>query len=185
MDGNQFQPDDIFNCDKTGCTTVQRPKCNSAKQVGSIMSWERGKLIRVVYTVSALGNVILPLFISLSQLQRPFCQRSTTGLNWLCNAIRLDKWRHLSGVFTTYHKEHQMLTWSQNSAYKGQSGVHISLKVIDAPKANGIILLTIPPYTSHHLQLLDRSVYGPFKAANNGRLLSNPGKVTQSVIKHS
>lgn len=40
---------------------------------------------------------------------------------------------------------------------------HISLKVINRAKEAGLYLLTIPPHTSHKLQPLDRSVFGPFK----------------------
>ena len=41
---------------------------------------------------------------------------------------------------------------------------HISLKVVEICKNAGIVLLTLPPHTSHKLQPLDRSVYGPLKA---------------------
>ncbi|CAI9716204.1 transposable element-derived 6 [Octopus vulgaris] len=41
----------------------------------------------------------------------------------------------------------------------------VSLGDIDLAKKNGVILLTIPPHTSHKLQLLDVSCYKPFKTA--------------------
>ena len=40
---------------------------------------------------------------------------------------------------------------------------HISIQLIDFCKTNGVVLLSFPPDTSHKLQPLDRSVYGPFK----------------------
>jgi len=47
MDANHFQPEDIFNCSETGCTTMQCQKQvvteQGRKQVGSIMSSERGE----------------------------------------------------------------------------------------------------------------------------------------------
>lgn len=67
MDANHFQPEDIFNCDETGCTTMQRSKQavteQEIKQVGSIRSSEIGELVTVVYMVSESRNVIPPLFI--------------------------------------------------------------------------------------------------------------------------
>lgn len=55
MDANHFQPEDIFNCDETGCTTMQRSKQvvteQERKQVGSIRSSEIGELVTVVYMV--------------------------------------------------------------------------------------------------------------------------------------
>lgn len=44
---------------------------------------------------------------------------------------------------------------------------HISLSIFDYCKEHGIILLTIPPHTSHKLQPLDVSFYGPLKSAFN------------------
>ena len=44
----------------------------------------------------------------------------------------------------------------------------------------GVVLLTIPPYTSHKLQPLDKAMYGPFKSSHNRSMdnwmRSNPGK---------
>jgi hypothetical protein len=54
------------------------------------------------------------------------------------------------------------------------------VEAIDIAKENGIVMLTIPPHTSHRLQPLDKSVFGPFKAAYNrpmdAWLRSYPGK---------
>lgn len=51
---------------------------------------------------------------------------------------------------------------------------------LDICKNNGIILLTLPPHTSHKLQPLDVSVYGPFKTYFNQEsdsfMVNNPGK---------
>ncbi|ELU18441.1 hypothetical protein CAPTEDRAFT_57351, partial [Capitella teleta] len=57
---------------------------------------------------------------------------------------------------------------------------HASCRVIDIAREHGIVLLTIPPHTSHKLQPLDCMVYGPFKAAydraTDAWLRSHPGK---------
>ena len=44
---------------------------------------------------------------------------------------------------------------------------HISVKAVNYCKANGIVLLSLPPHCSHKLQPLDRSVYGPLTKAVN------------------
>jgi hypothetical protein len=44
---------------------------------------------------------------------------------------------------------------------------HCSVEVVNLAKKNSIILLTIPPYTSHKLQPLDRSVFGLYKTYYN------------------
>lgn len=62
-----FTPDRIYNADETGITTVQDPgkilASKGKKQVGSVTSWERGKLITVMCAISAFGNFIPPMFI--------------------------------------------------------------------------------------------------------------------------
>ncbi|GAA6095083.1 tigger transposable element-derived protein 1-like [Tachysurus ichikawai] len=59
---------------------------------------------------------------------------------------------------------------------------HISLRALDLAKSKGIVMFTIPPHTSHRLQLLDKSVYGPFKTYYNraldGWMRSYPGKTS-------
>jgi len=185
MDANQFQPEDIYNCDETGCTTVQSPKQvvteQGRKQVGSITSSERGELVTVVYTVSASGNVIPPLFIFPRVNYKDHFIRGAppgsigcaTRSGWINEDVFLEYLRHIMKN-TRCSPDHKILVIMDNHES------HISLKAIDLAKANGIVLLTIPPHTSHRLQPLDRSVYGPFKGAYNramdGWLRSNPGK---------
>jgi hypothetical protein len=56
---------------------------------------------------------------------------------------------------------------------------HLSVTAINVAKENGIVMLTLSPHTSHKLQPLDRTVFGPYKAYNacfNDWMLSNPGK---------
>ncbi len=67
MDKYKFAPKDIINVDESGCHTVQTPgkvvNARGQKQVGYITSGERGELVTLVYTVSATGNTIPPMFI--------------------------------------------------------------------------------------------------------------------------
>ena len=57
---------------------------------------------------------------------------------------------------------------------------HITIRSIDLARENGVVLLTLPPHTSHRLQPLGRAVYGPFKKAYNeamdGWIRSHPGR---------
>ena len=64
MDKYKFASKDIFNVDESGCHTLQKVvTARGQKQVGSITSGERGELVTLVYTVSATGNTIPPMFI--------------------------------------------------------------------------------------------------------------------------
>ena len=57
---------------------------------------------------------------------------------------------------------------------------HISIEVINYCRDNGIVYLSLPPHTSHKLQTLDVSVFGPFKGklkiAFNDWHIRNVGK---------
>lgn len=44
---------------------------------------------------------------------------------------------------------------------------HVSIEAVDLCKSSGIVLLTLPPHTSHKLQPLDRCVFGPLKTYFN------------------
>ena len=57
---------------------------------------------------------------------------------------------------------------------------HLSIEALDFAKANGIVMVTIPPHCSHKVQPLDCAVFGPFKRHYNTAvkswILDNPGK---------
>ncbi|KAF0300312.1 hypothetical protein FJT64_027146 [Amphibalanus amphitrite] len=61
---------------------------------------------------------------------------------------------------------------------------HCNLKVLTLARENGVVILTLPPHTSHRLQPLDVGYFSAFKA-NYGKelnswMMSHPGrKVTQ------
>lgn len=63
----KLAPSRIWNLDETGVTTVLKPKKIVAqkgiKQVGAIVSAERGTLVTVELAASAAGNTIPPMFV--------------------------------------------------------------------------------------------------------------------------
>jgi hypothetical protein len=56
---------------------------------------------------------------------------------------------------------------------------HLSIKIIDLDKKNGIVMFTFPPHTSHKFHPLDRTVFSPLKKyynkVCNEWLLQHPG----------
>ncbi|KAK2578090.1 hypothetical protein KPH14_001323 [Odynerus spinipes] len=67
MDRHKFEPQDIYNVDETGVTTVQKPDRvvarRGTRQVGALTSAERGTLVTLAFVANALGNVIPPFFV--------------------------------------------------------------------------------------------------------------------------
>ena len=181
MDKHGFQPWQIYNADETGCTTAQKPGAvvaeTGAKQVGSITSAERGELVTVIYTVRADGMVLPPMFIfprvNYKVGSSPGRIGTATRSGWV-NEGEFVKYLHHVGNQTNCSKDRPILLIMDNHES------HCSLKAIDNAKELRIVLLTIPPHTSHRMQPLDVAVYGPFKLAYwramDSYMRSNPGK---------
>ena len=57
---------------------------------------------------------------------------------------------------------------------------HVNFEVVTFCRSHGIVLLTLPPHTSHRLQPLDVAVFGPLKTYVNrqadGWMRTNPGR---------
>ena len=172
MDLHKFGCHEIFNVDETGCTTVQDPQ-NIVRQVGSITSAERGQLVTAVYGVSAAGTIVPPMLIFPRKNFRdhfiksgpPGCIGGANPSGWINEDLFVEYLQHFI-KHTRCSIEKKVLVILDNHE------THISLAAVDLAKANGVILLTIPPHTSHKLQPLDRTCFKPFKAAY-GRAIEN------------
>ncbi|CAM1295476.1 Uncharacterised protein r2_g465 [Pycnogonum litorale] len=185
LDRYQFRPEDIYNLDETGCRTVQNPRNivtqTGKKQVGSVTSAERGELVTVVYTINASGQVLPPMFIFPRKNFRdhfinggpPGCIGKPNQSGWINEQLFIEYLQHIIRN-TRCTKERKILLILDNHES------HVSVAAIDLAKDNGIVMLTIPPHTSHRLQPLDRCVYGPFKStycrAMDAWMRNHPGR---------
>lgn len=185
LDRHAYEPQDIYNIDETGVTTVQRPDKVVARrgirQVGAVTSAERGTLVTVACAVNALGNAIPPFFIFPRVRYHDHFVRDgpvgSTGTanpsGWMQDVSFLVFLEHFK-KFTNASTTHKVLLVLDNHSS------HVHINTLDFCKENGITLLSFPPHCSHKLQPLDRSVFGPFKKAINaacdGWMRSHPGK---------
>lgn len=185
MDRHQYTPNNIYNVDETGCTTVQKPgkviSKKGIKQVGGIVSQERGSLVTMCVAVNALGQSIPPMFIfPLKRYHEHFVrdgpQDSIGGGNksgWMQEENFLEFIKHFAKYAKPSEENRVLLILDNHSS-------HLFIPVIDFCKSNFITLLSFPPHTSHKLQPLDRGVFGPFKRFFNNAcdqwIRSNPGK---------
>jgi len=182
-----FPQGSVYNLDETGCTTVHRvPKVighKGAHQVGQVVSRERGELITMVGIVSASGTAIPPCFIF--PRVRFDRTRMMSGLKDDCLGLS-----HSSGWMTSQNFIHVLEHFVKHTRTTVDNKVllildnhesHLTVEGIDFCKANGVILLTIPPHTSNKLQPLDRTIYGPFKTFYNQAcedwMNTHPGQV--------
>lgn len=167
-----FQPADIYNVDETGVTTVQgtekiiAPK--GQKRVGAVTSWERGKNVTVICAMSASGSFIPPLFIFPRQRHSPQLERDgPPGAVYTCSH---NGWTN-ENIFVLWLK--QFIRHAKPTAEKpvllvmDNHNSHATLEAWELAKTNHIIFLTIPPHSSHRLQPLDVTFFGPLKKAYN------------------
>lgn len=67
LDTHHFEASRIYNMDETSISLAQKPPHilgpKGEKQVGSVMSWERGRNITAVCTMSGSRYHIPPMFI--------------------------------------------------------------------------------------------------------------------------
>lgn len=174
----------VWNLDETGTTTVQSCRKiitkQGVKQVNAATSQERGTLVTTCVAINAMGSFIPPVMIFPRQHFKPHMINGapvgTLGLanpsGWMTTELFPQVIQHFV-QFTAASKENPCLLILDNHES------HLSLAALDLAKSKGITVLTLPPHSSHRMQPLDVSVFGPFKAYYNEAvqawLLAHPG----------
>lgn len=162
----------LYNIDETGVTTTQKPSrvitVKGTKQVGSITSQERGTLVTVCLAVNAIGNAVPAFFVFPRKNFQPHfvrdgppgCDGSGNKSGWMQDEDFLLFMKNFT-KFAKPSQENPVVVILDNHSS------HINVPVIQFCKENFISILSFPPHTSHKLQPLDRSVFGPFKTKLN------------------
>ncbi|XP_041968550.1 jerky protein homolog-like [Aricia agestis] len=160
MDRYKFEPQDIYNVDETGITTVQKPDRviarRGAGQVDSVTSGERGTLVTVTFAVNAIGNVFPPFFVfPRARFQDHFVRDGPIGSSgaanpsgWMQDESFLNFLKHFQ-KHSKVSLSHKVLLVLDNHSS------HVHINTLDYCKNNGIVLLSFPPHCSHKLQPLD------------------------------
>jgi hypothetical protein len=185
MNRYHFPPQSIYNLDETGVSTVHGHikvyAETGTKQVGQATSAERGTLVTLCCTVSAIGNTVPPAMIFPRVHYKNHMAKGapvgTLGLanksGWMTSDNFLLVLEHIVS-HTKCSKDEPILLILDNHE------THLSIDVVDCAKNNGITLLTFPPHCSHRMQPLDRTVYKAFKqyynVACNQWMINNAGK---------
>ncbi len=162
------KPHRIFNLDETGLNPEHRPHSvvagkNSKPQA---LTSPRGSTTTVIACGNAIGNSLPPYFIFkgkrlMPELLKgclPGTDAAMTDSGW-SNGQVLQKYLEtffLKYVPTAVHDPVLLM-------YDGHAS-HVTLPIIQWARDHNIILFVLPPHTSHVLQPLDVSCFGPFKA---------------------
>lgn len=168
----KFGPQDIYNLDETGVTTVHKPSKILAemgkKQVGQITTAERGDLVTVTAIVGATGKVVPPFFIFPRKNFRdhmlkgapPGSDGGASPSGWMNSELFLSVLKHFSKHERPSKDQPKLIILDNHES-------HCSIDSLNFAKENGIVLLTFPPHCSHKMQPLDLTVFGPLKAKYN------------------
>lgn len=168
----RFGPQDIYNLDETGLTTVHKPPkvlaVKGKKQIGQVTSAERGQTITLVCIDGATGKAVPPYFIfPRKNFRNHFLKGAPPGSaggvsdsGWTNGKIFLSILKHF--------KLHERPTKDNPKLIilDGHES-HTSVDALNYAKDNGIILVTFPPHCSHKMQPLDLTVFGPLKMRYN------------------
>ena len=158
---NNIQPCRIFNCDEMGMSTVHKPSkilaTKGKRQIGAITTAERGRNITVVCCMSATGQYIPPAFIfPRKRMKAELMDAAPTESLAFCEG---SGW--MNGNLFRHYLEHVQKHTSASCNNKmllildGHSSHTKSLEVLDYASANGIIMLSLPPHTTHKMQPMD------------------------------
>lgn len=81
---------------------------------------------------------------------------TANGSGWMMEKDFVVFLQHLVHYTRATEESNVLLLLNNHSSY-------ISIEAINLCRANGVVMLSCPPHCTHHLQPLDKSVYGPLK----------------------
>ncbi|XP_061195392.1 uncharacterized protein LOC133203632 [Saccostrea echinata] len=168
---NNLTPDVIWNMDETGKQFEHRPTSVVARKGARSIPGRTGNSkenISILACVNAVGDVLPPMCIVKGKTPR--CLESFSTLDspagtlwtyqeraWMCDILG-QMWFSQVFLQNIGPKRPQLLILDSHSS-------HEVLGLLQEAVRENIIILAMPPHTSHHLQPLDKCVFGPFSRA--------------------
>lgn len=164
----KFTPDCIYNVDKTGITTVPKKQSKvigirGKRQVGALVSAERGVLVTAEICMNASGSYMPTMFVFPRKRSKPELlddapPGSTAEFHpsgWIQKEIFV-KWFRRFIQFAKPSAEKPVLLLMDGHASHTKS-----LELINLARENNITLLCFPRHCTHRMQPLDMSLMAP------------------------
>lgn len=174
---HKFPAGRIWNVDETGLSVVQskQPKVLARKgkrQIGAMTSAERGSLITVISSMSAGGAFVPPYFIFPRKNQHPLLMKeappgsesSCHVSGWVQVPIFTKWFKHFLG-FTKPSKDEPVLL-----ILDGHYSHTRNIELLDLARENGVVIISLPPHSTHKMQPLDKTFMGPLKIYYNDEI---------------
>jgi len=185
LNKEKFTASRIYNMDESGLTVVHKPHKILAKrgqkQVGRITSGEKGETMTVICCTNATGSFVPPMLIFKRKRMSDLLLRgSPPGSIGGCSANGwIDSTLFLQWLEHFIENVHASPTNKALLIVDGHSS-HKSLAAIDMARNHGISMVCLPPHTTHRMQPLDLTFFGPLKKNYNKEcdkwMTSNPGR---------
>lgn len=188
IDKHKLTADKIFNCDETGVSV--NPKSQSKiialkgkRQVGAITSSERGETVTAEICMSASGLYMPPMLIFPRMKKKQEFELGLPPGGW--SDVHSSGWMTTELFLVWFTKFIEFSKATKESPVllivDGHSTHTKNLKLLEMARDNGVVLLCLPPHTSHKLQPLDVTFFKPLSLYYGEEvrkwLRSHPGKV--------
>lgn len=193
-DKHSYPAHRVFNCDETGLTVVQSKHVKvvskkGKKQIGALTSAERGSLVTVVTCMSAGGTFIPPLMIfPRTNMKNELMDGAPPGSIFDCHKsgwIQMDmftKWfRHFVSITKPSAEDPVLLLLDGHYSHSR------NLDVIEYAREHHVVIVCLPPHSSHKLQPLDLSFMHPLKTFYNNEIrkwLANHNNPVRPVTQY-
>lgn len=179
------KPGNIFNMDETGLQLNNKPgkvvALKGSKNVTSVTSGEKGETISVLTCVNGEGTFLPPFCIMKGKnLKQEFCDGLPPGAevkmspkSGYVNTDLFFDW--MKTHFTPRKPAGKVLL-----LLDGHTSHTSCVEMLEFAENNEIILMSIPPHTSHWLQPLDRAFFKSLKmnyySACSNYMTNNPSR---------
>lgn len=161
---HNYTPDRIYNVDESGIDIVQTkvPEIiglRGKRQIGSLTSAERGLLITIVVSMNAAGTFVPPLVIfprknMNSQLEKGAPAGTIFAVHpsgWIQTNLFTNWFQHF--VETVKPTEDRPVLLILDGHYSHTQNIDVT----DLARENYITIVSLPPHSTHKMQLLDKT----------------------------
>ncbi|GBP36153.1 Tigger transposable element-derived protein 1 [Eumeta japonica] len=166
----QFPPDRIYNVDETGLTVVQSKipyviGRKGKRQIGALTAAERGSLMTIVCAMSAGGTLIPPMMIFprkffsdvLMKGAPPGAIGKVHPSEWIQLNLFTDWFNHFLDKTNPTAESPILLILDGHYSHTR------NLEILEVARGRHVVIVSLPPHTTHRLQPLDRTFMGALK----------------------
>lgn len=163
------KPGSIYNVDETGLQLNNRPGHvlaeKGAKDVVTITSGEKGETISCIACCNAEGVFLPPVCVFKGKNLKP---EWTDSMPSGSHIVMAQKSAYVTAtIFLNWFTKHFLPRKGEGKALlilDGHSSHCSSVELLETAEAANVILLCLPPHTTHYLQPLDRAFFKSLKS---------------------